>query len=191
MARPEDPTARARILEAAGSLFYERGVSAVGVTEIVTAATTGKNVLYRHFPGKEELVLAYLQEFAERMDTAMSARVGDAPPAAALVAVARHVAELVSTPDYRGCPMRNYLRETRDVTGPAGQFSLAHVRGFRERIEVFAAELDLMDSETVGQRIWLVLEGVYATTLYPERSSVAAIGVQFVEAIVVGPSRTP
>jgi len=49
MPRSEDPTARARILDAAGRLYYDRGVNAVGIAEIVAAAGTGRNVLYRHF----------------------------------------------------------------------------------------------------------------------------------------------
>lgn len=190
MARPEDPTARRRILEAAGCLFYQRGINAVGLSEIVAVAGTGKNVLYRHFPGKEELVLSYLQEFAERRDEAMSASVDKPSSSAALIALARHVAELVSGSDYRGCPMRNYLRETRDIDGPAGRFALAYVRRFRERVELLAVGLNVEDSEQVGQGIWLVLEGVYATTLYPDRLAVAAIGVQFVEALVAIPSHS-
>ena len=47
---------RARILTAAGELFYRHGIRAVGVEAIAQAARTNKMTLYRHFPSKDELV---------------------------------------------------------------------------------------------------------------------------------------
>ena len=184
MARPADPTARERLLDAAGRLFYERGVPSVGLAEVVAEAGTGKNVLYRHFPGKDELVLAYLESFAERLDAGMEAAVSGLPPDQALVALARHVAALVSRRGYRGCPFRNYLRETRDLADRPGRFALAQVRGLRRRIERLCGELDVEDPVALAGRVWLVLEGVYATASYPERARIAASAVPFVAELV-------
>ena len=184
MARPADPTARERLLQAAGRLFYERGVPAVGLAEVVAEAGTGKNVLYRHFPGKDELVLAYLESFAERLDAGMDAAVAGLPPEEALPALARHIAAQVARRGYRGCPFRNYLRETRDLKDRPGRFALAQVRGLRGRIERLCAELDGDDPVLLAGRVWLVLEGVYATASYPERTKVAESAVAFVEELV-------
>jgi AcrR family transcriptional regulator len=185
MARPEDPTARERLLDAATELFYERGVAAVGVAEVVAAAGTGKQALYRHFPGgKDELVLAYLEAFATRIDAGLDRAVGDLPPDEALVAVARRVSRLVSARGYRGCPFRNYLRETREHTSAPGRYALAQVRGFRRRIERLSADLDGADPSTRAERIWVLLEGVYAAAPYPERARIAASAVTYVEELV-------
>lgn len=52
---------RAQILAAAARLFRERGFHAVGIDEIgVTAGITGPGV-YRHFAGKDELLVAVLE----------------------------------------------------------------------------------------------------------------------------------
>ncbi len=184
MARPEDPTARDRLLDAAGRLFYERGVPAVGVAEIVAEAGTGKQALYRHFPGgKDDVVLAYLTGFAERLTRRLDEAAADLPPDEALVAVARHVATLVSDRRFQGCPFRNYLRETRDTDGPAGRFALGQVRGFRLRLERLVAGLD--DAPPgLTEELWLVLEGLYATALYPGRRRTAADTVALVERLV-------
>ena len=182
--RPADPTARDRILRAASQLFYERGVHDVGMNELVAAAGTGKNVLYRHFPGKDELVLAYLERFAARLDTQMDDATAGLPADEALVALARHVAGLVAHRGYRGCPFRNYLRETRDTKEPAGRFALAQVRGLRRRIARFAAELGTDEPEVLAERVWVVFEGVYAATPYPERARVAESSVAFVQDLV-------
>jgi AcrR family transcriptional regulator len=183
MPRPADPTARDRILRAATKLFYERGVHGVGMAELVEAAGTGKNVLYRHFPGKDDLVLAYLEQFAERLNTQMDEATAGLPPEEALVALARHVAGLVAHRGYRGCPFRNYLRESRDTKGPAGRFALAQVRGLRRRIERLGAGFG-DEPEVLAERVWVVLEGVYAAAPYPERSRVAESAVEFVQELV-------
>lgn len=57
---PLTPGAR-RVLDAASSLFYERGIHAVGVDTIAAEAGVTKKTLYDRFGSKEELVVAYLR----------------------------------------------------------------------------------------------------------------------------------
>ena len=52
---------RARILETACMLFYQRGVRAVGVDLVVEKAGVAKTSLYRHFGTKDDLVAAFLR----------------------------------------------------------------------------------------------------------------------------------
>jgi AcrR family transcriptional regulator len=184
MPRTEDPTARGRIMRAARRLFYERGVHDVGMNELIEAAGTGKNALYRHFPSKDQLVLAYLQDFAERLDKRMDDATAGLPPEDALVALARHVAGLVSHRGYRGCPFRNYLRETRDTKGPPGRFALARVHDLRTWIERECAAMGVDDPEALAVRLWVVLEGMYAAAPYPERARIAESSVAFVQDLV-------
>ncbi len=53
-------SARERILDAAYELFSRRGIQAVGVNEVIERAGVATATLYRHFPSKDELVLAFL-----------------------------------------------------------------------------------------------------------------------------------
>ena len=53
-------SARARILDAAYELFSHRGIRAVGVNEVIERAGVATATLYRHFPSKDQLVLAFL-----------------------------------------------------------------------------------------------------------------------------------
>src|ERR1700693_4857565 len=53
--------ARERILEAAYELFSRRGIRDVGVDEVIERAGVAKATLYRHFPSKDDLVLAFLE----------------------------------------------------------------------------------------------------------------------------------
>ncbi len=50
-----------RVFEAARDLFYQRGIRAVGVEEIVCEAGVTKPSLYRNFASKDDLVVACLE----------------------------------------------------------------------------------------------------------------------------------
>src|SRR5829696_7808290 len=52
--------ARERLLATASGLFYAEGINKVGVDRIVSASNVTLATFYRHFPRKQDLVLAYL-----------------------------------------------------------------------------------------------------------------------------------
>src|SRR5688572_23583675 len=56
------PDARQRILDTAYELFSRRGIRGVGIDEVIERAGVAKATLYRHFPSKDHLALAFLQE---------------------------------------------------------------------------------------------------------------------------------
>jgi AcrR family transcriptional regulator len=68
------PSARERILAAAALLFSENGVDRTGVDTIIQAAGVAKATFYRHFPAKDDLVIAWLQAPGTRwLDSVRSA----------------------------------------------------------------------------------------------------------------------
>ena len=73
--------ARDRVFDVAADLFYREGVRAVGVDAIVKKAGVAKISLYRTFPSKDDLVLAYLKdrqsEFWRQWDEAFGQHQGD------------------------------------------------------------------------------------------------------------------
>ena len=60
--QPASRPARERLLAAAAELFYEQGIAATGVDAVLTRAGVSPSTLYAHFPGKNALVAAYLEE---------------------------------------------------------------------------------------------------------------------------------
>src|SRR6266540_7175687 len=68
MLRKEDPMgqtaqpARERILDTAFRLFYAHGHRGVGVDTVIAESGVAKATLYKHFPRKDDLVVAYLDE---------------------------------------------------------------------------------------------------------------------------------
>jgi AcrR family transcriptional regulator len=58
---------RRQLLEAALEVFVARGYHAAAMDEIAERAGVSKPVLYQHFPGKQELYLALLDESVEAL----------------------------------------------------------------------------------------------------------------------------
>ena len=56
------PDARERILDTAYELFSRRAIRDVGIDEVIERAGVAKATLYRHFPSKDDLIVAYLDE---------------------------------------------------------------------------------------------------------------------------------
>ncbi|OBA78531.1 TetR family transcriptional regulator [Mycobacterium sp. 1164966.3] len=57
--------ARERLIATAYELFTRRGISNVGVDEIIAKAGVAKATLYKYFPSKEDLALAFLERRGE------------------------------------------------------------------------------------------------------------------------------
>jgi len=64
---PRPDHAVRRILDAAEKVFVERGVSAAGMAEIADAAGCSRGTLYRYFPSRHALHLAYVDREARRI----------------------------------------------------------------------------------------------------------------------------
>ena len=60
--------ARQRILDTAFRLFYAKGIRAVGVDLIIAESGVAKATFYKHFPAKDDLVVAYLDKGRRHLD---------------------------------------------------------------------------------------------------------------------------
>jgi AcrR family transcriptional regulator len=72
------PGTRDRILQAALEIFAEKGYHRALVDDIVRASRTSKGAVYHHFPNKEALFLALVDEFSARLAEGMAAAIGSA-----------------------------------------------------------------------------------------------------------------
>ena len=98
------PSARRRILDAAGDLFYAEGVQSVGIDRIIERAGVAKASLYNTFGSKEVLVGAYLDErHAGTVGRLSAALASTGVPREQVLAVFAAQAELISEPGFRGC----------------------------------------------------------------------------------------
>ena len=85
-----------RILDAAGDLFAERGVEAVGMNDIAHAAGCSRATVYRYFENREALRNAYVHRHARAINRQLAELVaGIAEPRERLLAALTHALRLV------------------------------------------------------------------------------------------------
>lgn len=106
--------ARERLLRTASELFYAEGIRAVGVDRVIEAAGITRATFYRHFPSKDDLVVAYLRAVHD----AVRAGAGDRPGEARLRRVVGSMSEMVCAPGFRGCSFINAAAEFADPQSP-------------------------------------------------------------------------
>ncbi|MEU5046210.1 TetR/AcrR family transcriptional regulator [Streptomyces griseorubiginosus] len=124
---PVRSAARERLLSTASGLFYREGIRAVGVERILAEAPATRATFYRHFPSKEDLVVAYLRgvDTATRAD--VQAAIEAAPsPADALRAIGTVLADSLASPEFRGCAFLKAAAEYPDPDDPVRQVILDH-----------------------------------------------------------------
>ena len=119
--------ARERLLSTASRLFYRDGIRAVGVERILAEAPATRATFYRHFPSKEDLVVAYLRGVDTDMRAGVQAAVEAAPsPADAVRAIGTAVADDLARPEFRGCAFLKAAAEYPDPNDPVRQVVLEH-----------------------------------------------------------------
>jgi AcrR family transcriptional regulator len=98
VARAQGRESRDELLTAALRVFASRGYRQAGVDEIAAAAGYSKGALYWHFSGKEDLLMALLEERIDQRMREMVALLESAPPERDMsVEASREFARQVST----------------------------------------------------------------------------------------------
>ncbi|MEV4347693.1 TetR/AcrR family transcriptional regulator [Actinoplanes sp. NPDC049596] len=159
--RPSE--ARSRLLETAARVFYTDGIHRVGVDRIVTEAQVTRATLYRHFPGKEDLVLAYLQE-ADRAvrNQAEQAVAAGLPPTETVRALGRSIAAGIRSPGFRGCAFLNAVAEYPDPTSPVHQAVLSHRQWFLDTVTGLLTQVRPSSAEPAARHFVMIRDGAMA-----------------------------
>jgi AcrR family transcriptional regulator len=119
--------ARERLLDTAARIFYAEGINTVGVNRIVKEADVTLATLYRHFPSKQDLVLAYLQRVHDDFEArAAAAQDAAEDPGDVLRTIATNITAQLLEPGFRGCAFINAASEFEDPQGPIKRAVLAH-----------------------------------------------------------------
>jgi len=154
--------ARERILETAYELFSRRSVGTVGIDEIVDRAQVAKATLYRHFPSKDALVVAFLARREERWTIGWvesEARRRGTTPEGRLLAIFDLFDGWFRQDDFEGCSFINVLLETADRTHPVGRASADHLENIRTVVRTLAEEADLRDPESFARSWHILMKG--------------------------------
>lgn len=163
--RPPLKGAAQRIFDAARDLFYQRGIRAVAVDDIVCEAGVTKPSLYRSFASKDDLVVACLEEVTregiEMMD-AVIAGAGD-NPRDQLRALIAHKAAGMTEPGYRGCAISNCAVEFPEP-GHQGRKVIEECKiQFRDKIVDLTRAMKAREPEALADGLVLLIEGAYSS----------------------------
>lgn len=154
---------RERILSTASDLFYREGIHRVGVDRIIGEAGVAKATFYRHFPSKDDLVVAWLQgpeaRWLEWVRPEVERRA--ARPEERLLAVFDVLGEWFADAHFRGCAFVNSGAETPDPSHPVR----LEVRNFEQTVLAYLVEAaraaGFTEAERLGAQIFLLLAGAF------------------------------
>jgi AcrR family transcriptional regulator len=181
--RPSE--ARSRLLTTATRVFYAEGIHAVGVDRIGARAGLVGSGIYRHFPSKEDLVVAYLKGADRAIRDQVAAAVAEGlPPADTLRAVAAGIADGIRSPGFRGCAFLNAVAEYPDPANPVHLAVLEHRQWFLNTLTGLLAELGRRPAEPAARHFVMLRDGAMAAGCLFDPDLVCETFLQGVEGLL-------
>jgi AcrR family transcriptional regulator len=173
----ETSEARQRILETADRLFYQDGLRAVGIDRIIAEAEVAKMSLYKHFPSKDELILAVLKYREEKvLEFFRSAMERHARKAKnSLRAFFAALKDWFESPGFRGCAFQNAAVELADPDHPGTEFVRGHKQRFGEFLRGLVDEAVGMTAAKIAPAIALLVEGAILTAVVQGKPDAAEV----------------
>jgi AcrR family transcriptional regulator len=156
------PDARERILEAAYELFSRQGIRAVGIDAIVERSGVARMTLYRHFPSKDALVLAFLERREQRwtkdwLQAEVEQRADDARER--LLAIFDVFDGWFRHDDFEGCSFINVLLETADPLHAHHRASTDYLARIRAYVRRLAADAGVADPDGFARQWHILMKG--------------------------------
>jgi AcrR family transcriptional regulator len=162
MATTQEMPARERILETAQRRFSRDGFRAVGIDTIIAEAGVAKMSLYRHFPSKDHLIVAYLEESNRHYwEWLVGATAELDDPLDKLVGMFEAIEKLSTSPECLGCTFQGTAAEFPDRDHPGHQVALAHKKQVRDRFAQLAEAAGLRDPKVLGDQLLLLMDGAW------------------------------
>ncbi|MCA9954131.1 MAG: TetR/AcrR family transcriptional regulator [Ardenticatenaceae bacterium] len=155
-------SAKEKLFQTAVRLFYQRGYQATGVDTIAAESSVGKMTLYRHFPSKDDLIVAFLHASDEEFWAYFESSTAQVPTAREkLQAFFEALQAYTLSPDCYGCPFLNVATEFPERTYAGHQVAIAHKQVVRERFMQLTEEAGARQPEALANALMLLMDGAY------------------------------
>jgi len=157
-----EATPKDKVFQTAARLFYQHGYRAIGVDTIAAESGIGKMTLYRHYPSKDDLIVAYLKDSNDEFWNYFEQITKDAhTPREKLLAFFQALQDYVKTPECYGCPFLNVATEYPETDHPGHQVALEHKQSVRARFRQLAKEAGATKPEMLADQLFLLMDGAY------------------------------
>jgi AcrR family transcriptional regulator len=187
MPAPRTPagSARERILDTAFRLFYAYGPRGVGVDTVIAESGVAKATLYKHFPSKDDLVLAYLDKVDQAWFGALRAAARDAgdDPRAQLVGMFDALTGACRREGYHGCAFINTAAESA-AGSPVHARTVEHKNVVRAWVTDLARRAGAAEPELLARQLTLLLDGGLAGGVLDADPAVAEAAKRTARAVV-------
>ena len=151
-----------KAFQTAARLFYQHGYRAIGVDTLAAESGIGKMTLYRHYPSKDDLIVAYLRDRNELFWRNFEEITKNAPSARAkLLAFFESLQNYISTPACYGCPFLNVATEYPETDYPGHQVAVEHKQSVRAKFRQLAKEAGARKPDVLADQLFLLMDGAY------------------------------
>lgn len=150
-----------RIVVTAYELFSHRGIRDVGVDELVRESGVAKATFYRHFPSKNDVVLAFLRRRDELWmmgSVVPEARSRAENPEDQLLAIFDVYDQWFHEDDFEACSFVKVLLEM-GADHPLGRASIEYLGRIRQQVQILANEAGLEDSGEFALSWHILMKG--------------------------------
>ena len=162
---PDPPkTGRERLVAAAIELFYRHGFGAVGIDRVIATAGVTKTTFYKHFEGKDDLMVAAVKrrdEWESRAWGRAVRKIGGDDPVKQLLAMFDVMDQWFNDPEFHGFMFMHAAAEFPNPHDPVHQAAASYRRKSRDHFRDLAREAGAtaLDAETFADCYAALIEG--------------------------------
>lgn len=175
MNRRPRPNKRAQIVEEASKLFYQRGTG-LGVDTLIDEIGVAKMTLYKHFPTKDDLIVACLRYVDTRYrDRLRGGLAANNSATERVLGIFDSLRDWFATSSFRGCAFVNATVELADPQHPAHTAVLEYKTNTREWVAELVTDCGVADSQLVARQIVQIMEGAIITAMLEQDPTAADV----------------
>ena len=151
-----------KVFQTAARLFYQDGYRAIGVDTIAAESGIGKMTLYRHYPSKDDLIVAYLKDSDATFWNGFEQLTKDAAtPREKILVFFQGLQDYVTTSACYGCPFLNVATEYPETDYPGHQVAIEHKQTVRAKFRQLAKEAGAKNADMLADQLFLLMDGAY------------------------------
>ncbi|MGO4146828.1 TetR/AcrR family transcriptional regulator [Paenarthrobacter sp. YAF11_1] len=174
---------RERIVATADELYNAKGIQAVGMDELRSAAGVSLKKLYGEFPSKSSIVMAVLERRHQSWTEGLDATVQQAgTPRERLLAIFDYLAGWFCQDSFRGCGFINSFAELGAVSPEVAEYARKHKESFQEYVAHLTVEAGA--PAYLAPQLAILAEGAQTTAAIAGTADAAGQARQAAEVLI-------